>query len=187
MNQFEEIFKKYPETDKVTAGYHIAYEEIFGHIRNDIKLLFEIGVNKGGSIRAFREYFPNALIVGLEIDPQYYFKDDIIQIEIGDATNPDFVNPLINKYGFPDIVIDDGSHFSKDIKASFNLLYPYTTKYYAIEDLGTQTINFQNGYYVNDNEPAIGIFVDRLFSLLEKQDCDCKSIKIYPAIGFIEK
>jgi hypothetical protein len=182
-NIFKSIFSKC-DTDKVTAGYEVAYEEVFSPIREKINLLFEIGVCRGGSVRGFKEYFPNATIVGMEINPKYFFKEDRIKVELGNATNKDFIKMILTKYGNPDIVIDDGSHFSRDIKTSFNLLYPYTKICYVIEDYSTQTKSFQSGYYVNDNIPATTIVHQEVDKLLLDLGTSKNSIKIYRSICF---
>jgi hypothetical protein len=182
-NIFKSIFIKY-DTDKVTAGYEYAYEEVLSPIRNKIKLLIEIGVNRGGSVRAFKEYLPNSLIVGLEINKSSFFEDDRIKIEIGNATNKDFIDMILDKYGNPDVVIDDGSHFSRDIKTSFTLLYPHTKICYVIEDLGTQSYNFEKGFYINDHIPATIIAHQEIDKLLLYEDTSRRSIKIYRSICF---
>jgi hypothetical protein len=183
-NEFYEIFKNC-DTDKA-QNYSTAYFETIGDIRQDIKLLFEIGVCRGGSARGFRKYFPNAVIVGIDIDPNSYFEEPGINIEIGDAANEQFINSLIDKYGLPDIVIDDGSHFSSDIKKSFQLLYDKTKTCYVIEDYGTQFFEFRNGFYINDGQPATNILTDHVNSLLFKPGF-CKAIHIYHSICFIMK
>jgi hypothetical protein len=185
-NTFKEIFIKY-DTDK-TDSYGDAYEECFTPIRNDIKLIFEIGVNRGGSVRAFKEFFPNAIIVGIDINPDCFFTDpdQRIKIEIGNANQKNFIDYLINKYGNPDIVIDDGSHCSSDMKDSFNLLYEHTRICYVIEDYCVQTPNFQNGAYINDGIPATIIIHDMINKLLFNQSF-AKSIKIFYSICFFFK
>lgn len=184
MNKFKEIFEKY-DTDKA-VNYSEAYENCFSKLRNDIKLIFEIGVNRGGSVRGWKEYFPNAIIVGIEIDRKFWFKDDRIKIHIGDATDNLFINFLIKEYGIPDIVIDDGSHFSSDIKKSFKLLYDKAKTCYAIEDYGTQFKEFKGGFYINDGEPATKIAHDLVDSLLFDKKT-CSSIHFFHSICLIFK
>lgn len=185
-NKFSEIFKNC-DTDKC-ENYSNAYEDSFSHIRNDINLIFEIGVCRGGSVKGWKEYFPNALIVGIDIDQNTYFEDPEgrIKIEIGSANNKEFINSLLNKYGRPDIVIDDGSHLSSDIKDTYNLLYDATQLCYVIEDYGVQYKEFMDGLYINDGIPATNIIhrhVDHL--LLNKESV--KSIRIYHSICLIFK
>jgi len=190
-NVFKAVFSKY-DTDKTTphgngdVGYEKAYEECFGNIREHVKLIFEIGVNRGGSVRGWKEYFPTAQIVGIEVMPGSYFEEDRIAIEIGSGTDELFVPFLLTKYGHPDIVIDDGSHLSSDIKASFDLLFPNTLFCYVIEDLVTQQSSFEGGMYINDGVPATTIIhkaVDEI--LLSPQSY--RSIRIYHAISFFFK
>ncbi|MHA1342372.1 MAG: hypothetical protein ACTSQG_00165 [Promethearchaeota archaeon] len=183
-NSFKQIFEKY-DTDKA-INYSKAYNNHLTPIRKDIKLIFEIGVNRGGSVRAWKEFFPNALIVGIDIDPQTYFEEERIRIEIGSGTDKDFMTALIKKYGEPDIIIDDGSHFSSDIKASFALLYDSVKTCYIIEDYGTQFPYHLNGFYINDDAPATSIIHKKIDQLLFGLDA-CKSIQIYYSIAFIFK
>jgi len=151
---FRTIFEKY-RTDKVDHDrYEWLYEEAFLAVREDIKLVFEIGVFDGGSMQGFKEYFPNATIIGLECTPRKHVEDNRVHIEIGDATNKRFIKKILNKYGNPDIVIDDGSHLSRDIKLSFKLLFPEIKFCYVIEDYCTQFQDFEDGKYINDNESA---------------------------------
>lgn len=183
-NEFFGIFKS-KDTDK-SQNYSEGYENIFKNIRKEIKLLFEIGVCRGGSVRGFKEYFPNAIIVGIDIEKNSYFEEDRIKIEIGNATDENFINFLIKKYGFPDIIIDDGSHFSTDIKKTFSFLYDKAKICYIIEDYGTQFFDFRNGFYINDEKPATDIIHNKIDQLLKEKNT-CKSIHIYYSICFIMK
>jgi hypothetical protein len=181
-NLFFDTVAKY-DTDK--AFYSPGYNDVFFNVREDIKLLFEIGVNRGGSVRMFREYFPNALIVGLEIDKKCYFTgEDRIVIEIGDATKREFAEQVLNTYGNPDIVIDDGSHLSTDMKTSFELFYPHTKFSYVIEDLAEQV---KGSHSVNDGIPATVIIHREIDKILSRTKPTCKSIRVYEAICFFMK
>jgi len=181
-NLFLDTVIKY-DTDK--AFYSSGYNDTFFNVREDIKLLFEIGVNRGGSVRMFREYFPNALIVGLEIDKKCYFTgEDRIVVEIGDATKKEFTEKILAKYGEPDIVIDDGSHLSTDMKNSFELFYPHTKFSYVIEDLAEQV---EGSHSVNDGIPATTVIHHEIAKVLSRSENTCKSIRVYPAICFFIK
>jgi hypothetical protein len=185
-NLFRRIFSKY-NTDKVDHDlYCPAYDKEFAPIRDKVKLLFEIGVGHGGSIRGFRDYFPNAQIVGIEVNPQRNFGTDRAVVEIGNVAHPSFTIGLVKRYGEPDIVIDDGSHKSKDIKDAFELLYPHTKMCYVIEDFLTQTPTFKNGKYINDGVPATSVVLQEAEKLLLYGN-GCKSIKIYHSICFFFK
>jgi hypothetical protein len=186
-NSFRDIFSKY-NTDKTDHDFYCpVYEELFFSLRDKVKLLFEIGVGHGGSIRGFRDYFPNAQVVGFEIRPdRRHFGSERAIVELGNATDETFVRGMIAKHGRPDIVIDDGSHMSKDMKASFGLLFPTTRLCYVIEDLGTQTPDYQNGHYINDSVPATEMIKDLVADVLLHRG-SCSSIKAYPGICFFFK
>ena len=126
------------------------------------------------------------MIIGLELHGHCYFEEDRIKIQIGDATNKEFIDKILNTNGYPDIVIDDGSHFSNDIKTSFRLLYPYTKIGYVIEDLGTQTNRYENGFYIKDGVPAT-IMIKEIVEELLLGIYSCRSIKIYKGICIITK
>jgi GT2 family glycosyltransferase/SAM-dependent methyltransferase len=101
--------------------------------------LLEIGVQNGGSLQIWSKYLPiGSSIVGIDIDEKcgaLKFSDST-EILIGDATDKSFLDTALGDVSF-DIVIDDGSHKSADIIASFNALLPRLNSggKYFIEDL----------------------------------------------------
>lgn len=106
-----EILGRY-DTDKVNPHtYGAAYDELFGSFDSTDSLnILEVGTQKGGSLCAWKEYFPNATVTGLDIvdvvKPEY--KRDGIKYILCD------VNDYKTDEMF-DIVIDDGSHWLKDV------------------------------------------------------------------------
>lgn len=58
-------------------------------------------------------------------------------MRIGDQSDAGFLKSVIDEFGQPDIVIDDGSHVMEHIDASFDFLYPRMGKngVYVVEDL----------------------------------------------------
>ena len=89
----------------------------------------------------WKRYFgPHAQIVGLDIRPESAeFEESQIAIRIGDQANPDFLYAVLEEFGTPDIVLDDGSHRMSDILASFECLYHSLDRngVYMVEDLHT--------------------------------------------------
>ena len=128
-------------TDKKLHGYLPFYEDAFKDYQNTAKTVLEIGVHEGASLVGWRNYFPNARIIGIEINNSVIKlrNKDRVNIHVGDATNKNFMRDIISKYpkGF-DIVIDDGSHHSHDIRRAFAILWPHTNYVYCVEDLATQ-------------------------------------------------
>lgn len=121
--------------------YFEIYETAFSKYRNSPILLFEIGVYKGGSLQMWKNYFhPDSRIVGIDIDPSCKnHEDSNIFVEIGDQSDEKFLRSIIEKYGNPDIIIDDGSHIMSHINKTFDFLYPLLKNkgVYLVEDLHT--------------------------------------------------
>lgn len=109
--KISDILKKY-DTDKVKEHhYGEAYDHIFKRFDRKAKIaLLEIGVQKGGSLVAWKEYYPNATIVGVDIEDQVipeYFRKDVT-----------YVTSDVKKWQTDmmfDIIIDDGSHLIRDV------------------------------------------------------------------------
>jgi len=123
------------------AHYFPIYERHFDSWRNKSLTFLEIGVSKGGSLDMWQRYFgPLAKIVGIDINPRCarYEKPGIF-IRIGDQSDPAFLQSVIDEFGVPDVVLDDGSHRMDHLLATFNFLYPRMHKnaIYALEDLHT--------------------------------------------------
>jgi hypothetical protein len=121
--------------------YFPVYERHFARFVNRPLVFLEIGCGEGGSLQMWGRYFgPNARIVGLDIRPECQsFEEDQIAIRIGDQSDPTFLGQVIDEFGSPDIILDDGSHIMEHVVASFSFLYRHTAPdgVYMVEDLHT--------------------------------------------------
>ena len=96
--------------------YGKPYDEVFNWFDQNLYLnILEIGVQKGGSLKAWKDYFPNASITGVDIvdvREKEYISQDIkfIQSDIKSLN----IDECFKKSGL-DIIIDDGSHFIEDV------------------------------------------------------------------------
>ena len=134
-------------TDKEGAHFYAdAYERHLGHLRSRAITLLEIGVGgyadpaRGGeSLRMWKEFFPRARIIGIDIHPKTGIAEDRITVLQGDQSDPAFLDNVAARYGPFDIVVDDGSHVCAHVIASFQQLFGHLTAdgIYAIEDLQT--------------------------------------------------
>ena len=134
--------------DKSSRFHHYLdfYEEMLPG--RDFKgRLLEIGIMDGLSMKMWREYYPHAEIVGVDIvDKKHLHNSDwqvpeSVKLLCLDATKKEDVEPL----GMFDIILDDGSHYMKDQQKSFELLYfdqLNPTGIYIIEDLWTSYIDY---------------------------------------------
>ena len=124
---------------KITKWKHYfpVYEKHFGLIRNKPIKILEIGVLNGGSLEMWRYYFPEATIVGIDIDPNCkQHEQEGINIRVGDQTNEKFLQSLIDEFGDFDLIIDDGSHHVNHVNKTFQFLFSKLANdgIYFIED-----------------------------------------------------
>ncbi len=119
--------------------YFPVYERHFAPWRGRSLTFLEVGVAKGGSLQMWRRYFgPLAQVVGIDIDPKCKaHEEDGVAVRIGDQSDPKFLASVIEEFGIPDVVLDDGSHQMHHIEATFDFLYPKLPKngVYMVEDL----------------------------------------------------
>lgn len=116
MRPLRRIFKDFRETtlysgggDKGTIHHYIeSYERLFAPVRTEKINVLEIGINRGDSLKMWREYFPNANIYGIDI---VLPKEKIEGVTMLQCSQVDAhrINELFKDVNF-DIIIDDGSH-----------------------------------------------------------------------------
>lgn len=102
-------------TDKNCVHSYVdnVYEELFKEVRHSTKRLLEIGVEGGGSLFMWREYFPNAEIFGIDEKPCRQLEGrERIKTFIGDAYQKSMVDLVGDNF---DIIIDDGPHTLKSM------------------------------------------------------------------------
>lgn len=150
MDELSELAKKYG-TDKFSHKYTPVYNEIFQYIRNDVRKVLEIGIEGGCSLKMWGKYFPNARVYGVDIldmelilsrirvDGTEMSRDNIIIGDIIDIKTIEKIKLCVGNN--IDIIIDDGSHLSKDQIFTFNELFLLLKDkgYYIIEDINTET------------------------------------------------
>lgn len=110
------------------ASYLRLYEQEFLFARRNVRSLLEIGVQNGGSLEIWAEYFPSVeKVLGCDINPRcaaLQFSDPRIRLTVGDATSPTTVAEVLRDVGSLDVVIEDGSHIPRDVIAAFQLYWP---------------------------------------------------------------
>ena len=110
-----------------THSYSRIYSLLFGLDRASVANIFECGIgttNKeiqsnmgengrpGASLRAWRDYFPNAMVFGADIDHEVLFEEERIKTFYVDQLSSDCITDMwanINVECF-EIIIDDGLH-----------------------------------------------------------------------------
>lgn len=127
MNSLAELYQQHAGkiSDKWSL-YLVEYDRLFQPYRMDPVSLLEIGVQNGGSLSIWANYFERAeKIVGCDINPdcaRLRYEDARISVIVGDANSAAIRDRILEITDQFDLIIDDGSHTSGDIIKSF-LLY----------------------------------------------------------------
>ena len=156
MNLFE-LVEKYG-TDKTLSGYTPTYNKLFTPIKDKVTSVLEIGLGtlnpsipssfagniglfdyykQGGSLRVWRDFFPNADVYGVDIAKDCMFSEDRIKTFLFDSSTKDYCDYYLNNLEF-DIIIDDGNHDPKYQVKTLRNLFPKLREngIYVIEDIG---------------------------------------------------
>ncbi|KAH8098655.1 hypothetical protein JL720_1614 [Aureococcus anophagefferens] len=144
-SDFEKWMATYADGPLVhkVAHYFDVYERHFSRFRGRRVVMLEIGVQSGGSIELWRAYFGDDLEYhGVDINPNCAQFDDParnVHVHVGDATDANFMQALARRVGPVDVVLDDGSHESAHMRASFEALYALVAPrgVYLVEDCMT--------------------------------------------------
>jgi hypothetical protein len=138
-------------TDKASHhhDYLSFYDTLFAPRRSQPLTILEVGVFNGASLRTWREYFPNARIIGADIAPHARrLRGDGIEIEYMDQSNLEDLIRVAAKHQPFDIIIEDGSHLWEHQKTSLKTLFPFLRAggLYIVEDLQTNYGDFTADY-----------------------------------------
>lgn len=127
-------------SDKCKAHtYHYVYDGTFMSFDREGELdILESGIEYGGSLSAWKEYFPNAKVTGVDIVDQ--------RLDVFKRNDIEFIVEDIKKYKPDrkfDIIIEDGNHSNEDALWSVVNLSPH------LKDGGILIIeDVQEGYMV---------------------------------------
>ena len=150
MSYLDELGLKY-NTDKASK-FVVNGQEIKGHdylkhyelflstLKEKEFTMVELGCFTGASLKMWKEYFPQAHIVGVDLNEKLsVLEDDRISFICSDATAEDLPLKIFQRWGNNNIscIIDDCSHAWGDQRRSFEMLFPILSSggYYIIEDL----------------------------------------------------
>jgi hypothetical protein len=138
MSYLESLFTKYG-TDKGIWGYTPYYEEAMEARRFEVKNVLEIGIcgyrdipNNvvGASLFVWRDYFPNAIIHGVDNDGKFIFHDqDRIRTALCDAYAPNTLFEVLSNWKVDfDMIVDDAVHDPEPQAHLLNVLSPWLVK-----------------------------------------------------------
>ena len=199
MNSWHLFFDNPGKPTLKWTHYFPIYDRHFGSWQNKTLTFLEVGVLRGGSGPLWSKFFGSkAQIIGIDIDPNCkQHETDYFQVRIGDQSDPQFLQSIIDEFGVPDIVLDDGSHQQDHVYETFKFFYPkmHLNAIYMVEDLhcsywpshkgGLEEPNsFMNrakGYLDQLNKPHIADF------LIDPILKNTFSISFYDSIAVFEK
>lgn len=142
-----QLARKYG-SDKYSAkhSYTAWYWEQFKDRRESVRSVAEVGIGEGASLRMWREFFPNAEIIGIDNDRARLINDfgQRIYSVLFDQSSPSDMQLLTNNFHSRavDLFIDDGSHRPEDQIATCLAVMPHLPPHalYVIEDVAAPEI-----------------------------------------------
>jgi len=146
VRSIKDIFLSYAEivdgrhvngTDKCTNhDYSAAYESLLPN-RKNVKMVMEVGVADGSCLLAWREVFPNATIVGMDIHHSDKAHGDRIEFHLGDQRSLEDCRRAAAGRQF-DLIVEDATHNVTDNLVTLIYLWPFVKPggLYVIEEFG---------------------------------------------------
>lgn len=126
MNKLEKIFYKSEHSSDKWQPYFEVYERHLSKFRNKEFKLVEVGVQKGGSLDMWGSYFPQAKIIGIDIDPEcsnLKYSNPNIELVTGNQEQPEFWDSFLSDHEI-DAFIDDGGHTMTGQIMTFEKVFP---------------------------------------------------------------
>ena len=168
MQELIKLFEGY-SLDKLFHKYENLYYEILKDNRYKIKNLLEIGIGTidetkvssmygykvgiapeytfGNSLRAWRDYLPNANVYGIDVDENTMFEEERIKTFCSSSMDKDKMDGILSTLDKFDLIIDDGLHTLEANVNTLQIAFPYLKDgcYYIIED-----VNERPDCYIED-------------------------------------
>lgn len=163
--------KRHSAFDWEPHNYSQLYSMLYEHRREAVMCVFECGIgtrnqdvygnmgpraNEGASLKVWRDYFPNAEVIGVDIDEKCLFTDERIATFQLDQTNLSAIRKLERTLNRDfDLVVDDGLHLFEAGVTLFSGLRHRLRKgaYYVVEDVHAKDLlKYQEWYEKSDKE-----------------------------------
>lgn len=159
-DELGDLFARHGSDKSTEHDYYEVYGSLLDGKRNDPLRILEIGLGTnnlafqsnmglggrpGASLRAFRDWAPNAEVSGADIDRGVLFEEERVKTYFVDQTDTASLADLASKVGGSfDLIIDDGLHLPhanlNTIEALLPLLKPSGAM--VIEDIETEHLNW---------------------------------------------
>lgn len=154
--------------DKTGHAYGPYYDELFTPLRDKIHSVLELGVLGGASLRAWRDFFPDCFVIGLDhaVEPREEWQ---ISVRKADVTDKGQIDAVLGSAKFS-AIFDDASHWEADQIKSFEILktrlksgglyiiedVQHQETHQKLRDLGFEIIDLRGVYQKFDD--VLGVF-----------------------------
>lgn len=159
------------------------YDELLAPLQDRDLSFLEIGIYKGGSMPMWQGFFgAGSKLTFLDIDPIcLQLQLPGTQVEIGDQSDPGFLNRIGQAHGPFDLIVDDGGHKMHQQITSFRHLWPRLRDrgLYIVEDTHTSYWpGFGGGLRVRESFVEFAKdLIDRMHSWYTEDD---KAFPLHP-------
>jgi len=121
--------KRLTATNVLELGIGILDERTMAHMA-------DYDYKAGASLKVWRDFFPFAIINGIDINPKAIFLDERINTHICSQVDENMLKKLFKNDKF-DLILDDGSHMPEHQLKSLDILFDYLKDdgVYIIEDV----------------------------------------------------
>lgn len=181
------------QTDKALHRFDVAYAAFFDARRHQVQNVLELGVKHGASLRVWEEYFPEARIFGVDVEPlkpKFLQQLQRTRFFMGRQTDEALLTEVCAAAGSFDLIIDDASHRADDQVASLRYLWPYLKQHgvYVIEDTHAH-VRFPEAY---SNErcrylPMSEMLAREVARRLTDDVCESPGIYVFEGIALLLK
>ncbi len=128
-------------TDKAPFGwgYTTSYSRWLADRRGEIKTVLEVGVFRGASLRTWRDFFPDAMVYGIDNDATCTVtgEDRIKTFCVDGYLEETYAGPMMQEIGELDLFVDDALHYGEPQLKLFSWVWPHMRHggVYAIEEV----------------------------------------------------
>ena len=148
----------YYQKEKILShNYSIYYEKYLKNLKEKKINFLELGSHEGKSLASFYFYFPNAKLIGANINPfQMRYRSKRITELFVDVSSKEILKSLSDYLGDElDIIVDDASHNLRDIIIAFSIFFKNLKKggIYIIEDINQFEVFKELNPYINEITP----------------------------------
>lgn len=173
--------------DKFTDTYAHRYFDFYEHEFRGFRpaRIVEIGVQGGKSLRLWKRLFPEAEVVGVDIDPSVRVEGfSVVHVDQAERGAFDWLD-------WADLVIDDGGHTMRQQVRTFDAVWPKVRPggAYVIEDLHTGWMaGYGDAQYpLGSTMGMIKRWAEAIQPLSDKAAHGMVSVSVYPSIVFAWK